>query len=69
MHDFERYQDNAAGCLLASRNAHQPHCKRLNLLMAQAWLSLATEDTGATDDLLAKWEADENAEDIALAAA
>jgi hypothetical protein len=37
--------------------------------MAQAWLSLATEDTAATDDLLAKWEADENAEDIALAGA
>jgi hypothetical protein len=63
MHDSQRYRDNAADCLLAARAAREPHYKNLNLLMAQAWLSLATEDA-AEDGLLAKWAAEENAADV-----
>jgi hypothetical protein len=58
MHDSQRYRDNAADCLLAARNAREQHYKSINLLMAQAWLLLATEDA-AVDHLLAKWEAEE----------
>jgi hypothetical protein len=66
MHDSQRYRDNAADCLLAARNTRDPRYKNLNLLMAQAWLSLATEDA-AVGDLLAKWAAEENAGDLAFA--
>jgi hypothetical protein len=62
MHESQRYRDNAADCLLAARAAREPHYKSLNLSMAQAWLSLATEDA-AVGDLLAKWEGEENAGD------
>jgi hypothetical protein len=60
MYESQRYRDNAADCLLAARAAREPHYKSLNLLMAQAWLSLATEDA-AMDGLLAKWGAEDNA--------
>ena len=63
MHDFQRYRDNAADCLLAARTAHEPQYKRLNLLMAQAWLSLATEDA-AMDDLLGRSGTEDNAGDV-----
>jgi hypothetical protein len=61
MHDSQRFRENAADCLLAARAAREPHYKSLNLLMARAWLSLATHDA-AVDDLLATWEAEGNAD-------
>ena len=54
MHDPERYRRNAADCLLAARNAREPHYQRLYLLMAQSWLSLASQDD-ATEDLRTTW--------------
>jgi hypothetical protein len=54
MRDSERYRRNAADCLNAARKAREPHYQRLNLLMAQSWLSLAHQDD-ATDNLLASW--------------
>ena len=54
MHNSRRYRGNAVDCLQAARDAREPHYKRLFLLMAQSWLSLATQDE-ATDDLLASW--------------
>jgi hypothetical protein len=54
MHDSQRLRCNAADCLFAARNAHDPHYKGLYLSMAQSWLSLAHQD-GATADLIANW--------------
>jgi carboxylesterase type B len=66
MHDSRRYRGNATDCLLGARAALEPHYKRLNFLMAQAWLSFATEDS-AVDGLLAKWEAEDSAEKTTVA--
>jgi hypothetical protein len=54
MHDSQRYRRNAADCLLAARNAREPHYQRLYLSMAQSWLTIARQDD-ATDELLASW--------------
>jgi hypothetical protein len=54
MRDSERYRRNAADCLDAAHKAHQPHYKRLYLLIAQSWLTLADQDD-RTDELLASW--------------
>ena len=54
MHDSRRYRYNAADCLKAAHETHEPHYRRLYLLMASSWLSLADQD-GAMDDLLAGW--------------
>jgi hypothetical protein len=52
MHDWQRYRDNAAECLLAAQEARELHCRKLHLSMADAWLSLARRDE-AMDNLLA----------------
>jgi len=52
MQDSQRYRYNAAECLKAAHETHQPHYRRLYLLMASSWLSLAHQDD-AMDDLLA----------------
>jgi len=57
MRDSERYRKNAADCLLAARDASEPHLTRINLLMAQSWLALATHDV-VMAALLTKWEAE-----------
>ena len=66
MHDSQRYRENAADCLRAGYNAREPHYKKLNLLMAKAWLSLASQDD-ATDGLLVTWEAEDSAEKTTIA--
>jgi hypothetical protein len=55
MHDSQRYRHNAAQCLLAARDACQPHSRKLRLSMAHSWLSLARQDE-AMDNLLASWD-------------
>jgi hypothetical protein len=54
MHDSERYRHNAENCLQAARKTREPHCRRLYLLMAQSWLSLADQDD-ATDRIHTLW--------------
>jgi hypothetical protein len=66
MRDSRRYRGNAADCLRAGYNAREPHYKKLNLLMAKAWLSLASQDD-ATDGLLVTWEAEDSAEKTTIA--
>ena len=51
MHDSQRYRDSAAACLLAARDAFEPHYRKLHLSMAASWLSLARQDE-AMEDLL-----------------
>jgi hypothetical protein len=43
MHVSRRYRDSAAECLLAAREASQPHRRKLHLSMAISWLSLARQ--------------------------
>jgi hypothetical protein len=50
MFDSERCRCTAAEYLKAANEARQPYHRRLYLLMAQTWLSLAKQD-----DLLASW--------------
>jgi hypothetical protein len=64
MHDSQRYRYNAADCLKAAHEAHRSHYRRLYLLMAQSWLSLAHQDD-ATDDLLATWGMAEPSKELA----
>jgi hypothetical protein len=66
MHDSQRYRENAADCLLAARAAREPHYKSLNLLMAKAWLSLASQDD-AMDGLLVMWKAEDSADKTTIA--
>jgi hypothetical protein len=54
MRDSQRYRRNGADCLLAAREAREPHYQRLYLSMAQSWLSLARQNEVA-GDLLANW--------------
>jgi hypothetical protein len=54
MNDMQRYRSNAADCLLAAGRTENLSWKRMNLLLAQAWLDLATKDD-AVDHMLAGW--------------
>jgi hypothetical protein len=54
VNDSQRYRYNAAECLRAAHAARQPHYRRLYLLMASTWLSMARLDS-RTFDLLASW--------------
>ena len=54
MHDSHRYHYNAAGCLLAARQASEPHYRELILSMAATWISFSRQDE-TIDDLLASW--------------
>lgn len=54
MNDSQSYRYNAAECLRAAHAARQPHYRRLYLLMASTWLSIARADS-TTFDLLASW--------------
>ena len=54
MHDAERYRCNAAECLLAAQEEGRFCYRKLRLLMAASWLSLARQDE-AMDNLLASW--------------
>jgi hypothetical protein len=44
MDDSQRYRHNAAACLLAAEEACEPSCRKLLLIMAVSWLSLARRD-------------------------
>jgi hypothetical protein len=50
MHDSESYRRNAEDCLQAAHKARESHYRKLYLLMAQSWLSLADQDD-ATDNI------------------
>jgi hypothetical protein len=55
MHDSQTYRRNAVDCLVAAHDAGEFHYKRLYLLMAQSWHSLASlEDE--VDGLLSSWD-------------
>lgn len=54
MHDSKRYRDQAADCLLAAEKGHEPYYRKLNLSLANTWLTLARQDE-AMDNLLASW--------------
>ena len=68
MHDWRRYRDTAAECLLASQHACQPYYRKLFLSMAASWLSLAHQDE-AIDKLFASWDTDETIETDGLVVA
>jgi hypothetical protein len=58
MRNSQRYRQNADACLQAADSADGSHYRRLNLLMAQAWLKLAGQDE-MIDRLFAEWEIEE----------
>jgi hypothetical protein len=61
MRSSQRCRHNAAECLIASREARQPHYRKLNFSLAAFWLALAGRDD-AVDRLLANWNMPESME-------
>jgi len=59
MHSSQRYRYNAKECLLAAKEASEPHHRKLRLSMASSWLSLACLDE-AMDNPLASLDTAED---------
>jgi hypothetical protein len=53
MSDAQRYHMNAAECLSAAERCEQPY-RRLTLVIAETWLSLARHED-AMNELLGTW--------------